>query len=198
MDPIATDPRVAAALVGAAAAVVMAMVGRIYATFAERQTERRRRREQRLDVQTALSAEIMAHVHQLGQVDLEAHAERMLARMAQEPGFLPFVPRERHDAVFQAMLERIHLLPSETVEPVTLYYAQVAATAMLAEDLRSDAFRGMTPERQATMFRHFMEMKNEALRMGEVARDALRAQIRSDLRGISSSGRGRSGPGSEA
>ncbi len=182
MDWAVDDPRVAAALVGGAAAVVVSLLGNIYAVWAARSSERRRRRERRVDVQTALMAEIRAYLHQLGGPEaLRAHGEAVMAEMEDEE-FHPFVPSERHDRVFETILGDIHILPTRTVEAVTFYYVQVTGIARLAEDLRSPEARALPHERRRRMYRHFIEMKQEALHLGGEARAALEAGIAQEAR----------------
>lgn len=163
------DERVVSALIGAAVVVL----GWLISHRRDRVAERRQRREKVIDIQRALLAEIAAHVHQLEQNRLEEHKAEMLARMESDPDFLVMVPGETHATVFRALLPDIHLLPGPVVEPVTLYYSQIITVANLAEDIRSERYAAIGPERRARMYGHFIDMKIEARRMGRVARDVL-------------------------
>lgn len=143
----------------------------------ERREARRLRWAQIADIQRALLAEVEAHVYQLRLNDLQAHRREMLERMEREPDFVVMVPSETHATIFRALLPQIHLLPGPVVEPVSLYYSQIITVAHLADDIRSDRYAGISPDRRAAIYGHFIEMKVEALRMGEVARDALKMSI---------------------
>ncbi len=150
---------------------------------AQRQAEAERRRDRIIDIQKALRAEIKVHVHQLRRTGLEAHRDAMVARILapaprrsvwrprgeRQSGFMPFVTRDAHDTVYRALLADIHLLPTETVEPVVFYYQLSGAIAAMAEDLRSDAVRKLEADRRATMYRHYIDMKIVALQLGEDA-----------------------------
>lgn len=173
MLDILDDPRAIAAAITALATLLAASLGWIIAhrrdiaaearrEEAARREARRLRRERRQDVTTAIASEIYAHLVQLQKLDLDAHAEGVAARMLAEPGFLPFVPRESHDDVFRALVTEIHLLEAQVVPLVTVYYSQLSAIAMLAEDMRSGGFRAMPPNRRAALFRDFIAMKIEA------------------------------------
>lgn len=162
------------------ATVISAMVtalGWYVAASRERARERRRRRERELDVQLALRAEIRAHAHQLNATDFDAHLADRLARMEAEEGFAPFVPRETNDLVFRAMVAEIHILPSRVVDPVVLYYHQIAAIGSVAEDLREERFAGLDRARKAAAFSHFIAMKKLARFQAGEAIAALNASI---------------------
>jgi hypothetical protein len=172
------EPRVAGAALGAAAVLLGVLLGALVNWRLGRSNARRLRRERRVDVQTALLAEIEAYLHQLGDADrLEAHRDAVLHEIEGSERFHPFVPGERHDRVFEAILSEIHILPTPSVSAVTFYYVQVTSIARLAEDLRSPGARRLPRDRLARMYRHFIEMKIEALRLGEEARTALKAGI---------------------
>jgi hypothetical protein len=155
----------------------------------EGRAEARRRLERSVDVQKALRAEVANYVAQLEEVDLADHLERVLAAMRDDPGFVPFVPRESFDTVFRALITDIHLLPGGAVEPVVRYYAHLIGLAAFADDLRSPEFRSLTPERRSAMFSHFIGMKVTAL---DYARGADAALARG-IGGLNSSAAARSG-----
>ncbi|MEM8791889.1 MAG: hypothetical protein AAGE80_09725 [Pseudomonadota bacterium] len=167
------DERVLAALIGA----VVVALGWLISDRRDRLAERRRRRDKEADLMRALGAEIAAHVHQLEMNRLEEHQAEMLARMTREPDFIVMVPGDTHATIFRALLPEIHLLPGDVVEPVSLYYSQIITVAHLAEDIRSDRYAQISPERRAALYGHFIDMKMEALRMGQLAASKLERAI---------------------
>jgi hypothetical protein len=86
----------------------------------EARREAAKRRERIRDVQTAIRAEIRANpFHGL---DLEAHGALIIAKMSSDPTFVPFVPRQVPTFVIDALIGEIHILPTEVIDPVILYY----------------------------------------------------------------------------
>ncbi len=129
------------------------------------------RYERTRDVHRALYAEIGAHLANLqaGQ-GLQAHLDMMLARMEAEPDFVPFVPRDEPDQIFDAIVGEIHVLPRVTIDPIVAYYSQVKATAAFIDDMRGDAFARLSSARRAAMYQDYILMKQQADRFGEYAK----------------------------
>jgi hypothetical protein len=139
------NDRVIAALIGA----IVVAVGWLFNSRRERQQSRARRRERVVDIQKAIRAEIKALVEAPQNRDLSGSLERGMARFdaeTPEEPYVPFIPHEKHDTVFQALVGDVHLLPTETVEPVILYYNQTVAIGMMAHDLRSEKFAALDVE----------------------------------------------------
>lgn len=163
----------------------------------EHRHERRRqtdiRREKIVDVQTVIRAEIRSHrrLLQFLAVDLSTLSS------GPEDDFLPVVPSEVRPFVLDAILRDIHILPTDVIDPVIVYYRQVEALIRLVEDLRSERFREMTGDRRVAMYRDYIGMGVYA---AELAADAI-AAINRDLGvadRVSSSGADRSDPRSGA
>ncbi|MFS4438495.1 hypothetical protein ACMA5I_09785 [Paracoccaceae bacterium GXU_MW_L88] len=178
------DERVIASIASALIGAIVVAVGWLVTAHRERAAYRRdaekeRRASLRLriermeDVQRALKAEIMTHIAQLARNDLSAFAAKMIGRMESDENFIPFVPREKHDAIFEALLPDIHILGTEIVLPVTFYYAHTISLSMMVEDLRSDGFKQLSSERRIAMFRHYMSMLQVAEESGMNALEAL-------------------------
>lgn len=184
------ESRAFATLLGAALTAFVAVALWVGNKWWERANARRARREKVLDLMRALHAEINAYVFQLSEDDLDRHREEIIGRIRRdgEDGerFVPLVPRESHDTIFRAILGELHLLPADAVAPVVLYYNQVIAIANLAEDLRSERFETISPERMSALYGHFIEMKKTARRMGEVARTRLESAIDAPVGAVNS------------
>ena len=154
-----------------------------------------RRRDDRLraervrDVQRALFAEIRAYLAVLERDDVAVYGARIAARIVDEPGYFPVIPSERNDAIFNAIVGEIHVLPRDTVDPVVLYYSQLNAIVAMIADLRSIDLAKIGPERAASMYRDYIAMKVEAVEMGQTALLAIRSNI--DGRGTGANARGR-------
>jgi len=133
------------------------------------------RRERIVDVQTALRAEIRSHRHRLQQF---SQADEMPEAPADAPGirpdrpYRPFVPSEVKPFVFEAILKEVHVLPTDVIDPVVVYYRQVHALIQLVEDLRSDRVSQLEPERQRAIYRDYIAM---AIYAGELAGNAMDA-----------------------
>lgn len=153
-----------------------------------------RRRDDRLraervrDVQRALFAEIRAYLAVLERDDVAVYGARIAARIVDEPGYFPVIPSERNDAIFNAIVGEIHVLPRDTVDPVVLYYSQLNAIVAMIADLRSIDLAKIGPERAASMYRDYIAMKVEAVEMGQTALLAIRSNI--DGRGTGANARG--------
>ena len=162
-----------------------------------------RRRDDRLraervrDVQRALFAEIRAYLAVLQRDDVAAYGARIAERIISEPGYFPVIPSEKNDAIFNAIVGEIHVLPRDTVDPVVLYYSQLNAIVAMIADLRTLDLARIGPERAASMYRDYIAMKVEAMEMGRSALDAIRRNIDgrgTAARSVSNPASGRSGP----
>ncbi|MEO0370698.1 MAG: hypothetical protein AAF231_04500, partial [Pseudomonadota bacterium] len=153
----------------------------------EIQLERRRRRKRRVDIQTALKAEIDHYVTTLSndKMNLDEFWKDIVLRMEHDAGYVPFIPAEKNDMVFQSVLRDISILPGPVVEPVTYYYNQVVAISALIEDLRSPDFRNtdpargpvMTQDQRIAIFTDYIGLKNEALLAGQKVSRALQDSL---------------------
>jgi hypothetical protein len=117
-----------------------------------------KRLERIRDVQTAILAEIRANQYRLHGLDLEAHAARIAAKMSADPAFAPFVPREVPAFVIDALIGEIHILPTEIIDPVILYYRQILAISQLADDLRSERFDKLEASRKVELYNDYIEL----------------------------------------
>ena len=160
------DPRVQQALVGGA----FLALGWVVSAWAARRHAARERAERVRDLQRALLAEIgtaLANLGSEGRIAEETGA--ILKRMRDDPGFVPFIPRERPHAVWSEAVGKVALLPQVTIAPIVAFYAQAAALAALAEDMRAPAFARLDPDRRLTVYEDYAAMKRQALQFGRAA-----------------------------
>lgn len=54
---------------------------------------------------------------------------RIVGKMEDDADFVPFIPTERHDPVFDAVIADVRVLPRQTIDPSVLHYAQVKSVA---------------------------------------------------------------------
>lgn len=138
--------------------------------WSNRRRAQRLRDEQLRDAHRALFAEIATYLTTLWDSDaLDDLAAETIDRMRRDPGFVPFVPRERADRLYESVIPQIHVLPRVTIDPVVRYYSIVEAIAALAEDMRSDRFASLETERRIAIYRDYIEMRKQALHIGRIA-----------------------------
>ncbi len=156
----AIDPRVWQAVL----AGLFVAVGWIVNGAQNRADARRLRRERREDVQRALVAEIKHYLEVLETEDVDAAWAAMQPRIA--AGYVPFLPSEANDMVFQSVLENIHILPKTVIDPVVKYYSQLRAIEMQINDSRLSAFVEGTDQdsraRREAVYEEYLGMKVRA------------------------------------
>jgi hypothetical protein len=156
-------------------ATIIASLVQVIGWWIEHRRERGRqfaqRRERIVDVQTALRAEIRSHQHRLLQFSQIDEVEPIAGVTPGKP-FRPFVPSEVKPFVFEAIVKEVHVLPTDVIDPVVVYYRQVHALIQLVEDLRSERVSELEPERQRAMYRDYIAM---AIYAGELAGNAVDA-----------------------
>lgn len=193
MTPL--DPYVSPQAQQAIIAGLFVAIGWWVVAFQNRKRAADLRAERVRDVQRALFAEIRAYLAVLRRDDVAAYGAGIVERILTEPAFFPFIPTERNDAIFRAIVGEIHVLPRDTVDPVVLYYSQLNAISAMIEDLRGLDVASIGPKRAAGMYRDYISMKVEAIEMGDNALEAIRANIdgRADPDTVSNPASGRSG-----
>ncbi|MEL6452701.1 MAG: hypothetical protein AAFQ19_15710 [Pseudomonadota bacterium] len=157
---VGIDPRIWPALIAAGVVVV----GWIVTGMQKRAHAAKLRAERRADVQRALVAEIKHYLEVLEGEDLNAVWERMQPRIAD--GYVPFLPTEANDMVFQSVLDNIHILPKAVIDPVVKYYSQLKAIEAQIGDSRLSTFvdgdRVEDRQRREIAFFQYLQMKQRA------------------------------------
>ena len=160
------DPRVWQAVVAGA----FLAAGWIFNGWQNRRAASRLRAEKLRDYHRAIYAEIGANLANLWDTaELEGYRDQLVERMREDPSFVPFIPIERHDTVFDALIADIHILPRQTIDPIVIYYAQLKSVAALAADMRADAYARMEPARRILMYQDYIAMKVQLLAFGRYA-----------------------------
>lgn len=169
MIDLINDSRTISALIGA----IVVLIGWFFASYRERRQRKFSRQERIRDVQRAIYAEIRAHIAALKRDELDEYRNNMIEKMRGKDGkgrdFIPLIPSERNDMIFKAIVNEIHILPRSSIDPVALYYSQLSAISALIDDLRSPEFKDMDRGRRIQMYSDYIDMKKEALDLGEEA-----------------------------
>jgi len=166
------DPRVWQALI---AGLVLA-AGWLTQTIFREIDAVQRRAESLRDYHKAIYAEIANNLNTLWNAGaIDDYARGLIAKMQADPAFVPFIPKEQNDHVYDAIIERIDVLPRQTIDAIVAYYSQVKSIAALAEDMRGDAFRQMSQDRRIAMYSDYVEMKKTAFVFGTYANAMIRA-----------------------
>lgn len=179
LDPWIGVP-VQAAFVGGA----FVAAGWIVSGWQTRRAAATLRAERTRDVHRALYAEIGTNLANLwDEAQLDAYAAPIVARMrAEGEGFIPFIPVEQNDHLYEKIAAEIHILPRQTIDPVVAYYSQVRAIAALATDMRAAAFAGLAADRRIDMYLDYIAMKKQALAFGRHANTMITAYARGGAR----------------
>ncbi|KAF0675426.1 hypothetical protein [Profundibacterium mesophilum] len=144
--------------------------GWVYDGWRKRREAQRLREEKLRDAHRALFAEIATFLANLAdETALDTYVDAMVARMEADPDFVPFIPKERHDRLFDSIQGEIHVLPRVTIDPVVRYYSQLSAIAALAEDMRGRGFARLSQDRRIVIYRDYFDMRKQAFEYGRIA-----------------------------
>lgn len=143
-----------------------------FATFLIQEYRRAEARFERLrDVHRALYAEIGAYIGNIvrGEDELGSVRTEILRRIGEDADFVPFVPRESPDRVYLAIIAEIHILPRSTIDFVVAFYGQIASITALVEDMATERYASLAPERRRAMYEDYVALRRGALAFGSAA-----------------------------
>lgn len=164
-------------IIAAGIAGMVNVLGWFVASWRDRRSDDRRREEKRSDLSTALLAEITHYRDALDFFDLDDVWESVVSEMENDENYVPFVPSERNDTIFRAILGDIHILPEPVIQPVTRYYNQVFAIDAIITDLRSDTLRQEAQRKRIAAYTDYISLKKEALAAAELAITTLQTHL---------------------
>ena len=164
-------------IIAAAIAAMVNVLGWFVGSWRDRRADDRRRQEKQNDMATALLAEITHYRDALAFFDLDDVWDRVNAKMAEDASYIPFIPSERNDTIFKAVLSEIHILPEPVIQPITRYYNQVFAIDAIIEDLRSDAIKSAPQKLRQAVYTDYISLKKQAYEDGNSAISALAAHL---------------------
>ncbi len=163
---VALDPRIWQAVVaGAFVASGWLVNGR-----QNRLAAQRLRDEKLRDMHRAIYAEIDTNLANLGDEEtLDASTAEMAERMQDDDSFVPLIPKERHDRLFDTVKSEIHVLPRVTIDPIVRYYSLQDTISALIEDMRSESYAKLPVNRRMAIYSDYIAMKKQALIFGKTA-----------------------------
>ena len=133
----------------------------------------RGRAERLRDYHKAIYAEIGNTLQSL--MDGGAAGQDVLTRMEADSSFEPFIPKEQHSHIYDAIVAEIDILPRQTIDVVVAYYSLIKSISALSEDMRGDAFKALEPERRRVVYADYTQMREQAFRFGQYALGAIKA-----------------------
>jgi hypothetical protein len=101
--------------------------------------------------------------------EAESYTNHIIARMHEDAGFVPFIPREKHDFLYEKISANIDVLPRQTIDAIVAYYSLTASISALADDMRSDRFQSLGADRRIEMYRDYAKMRVLAFHFGNHA-----------------------------
>lgn len=161
---------------------VVTAIGWVVNDWLKRRATANQLMDKKIDYMRALSAEIKSYANSRGQSldDLDRAIERARGSFGASDGadYVPFVPSEKHDAVFEAIVHDIHVLPSRTIYPVVVYYSQIRSIRDLATDMRTPDYAGLSAEQRESILIKHLEMIRYSYILSRKAVHALSDQIK--------------------
>ncbi|MFT6675275.1 MAG: hypothetical protein ACJAVM_001464 [Sulfitobacter sp.] len=157
------------------AGLVIAVGWLTAAIFAEL-AKSRGRAERLRDYHKAIYAEIGNTLESLwvaGETD--AYVTSLFERMAQDRTYVPFIPREHHDHVYDAVISEIDVLPRQTIDAIVAYYSLIKSVAALADDMRGATFKTLDVDRRIAMYSDYVGMRKQAFLFGKHALRLIKA-----------------------
>lgn len=124
------------------------------------------------DYHKALYAEIG---NTLNSFYANGHAEEefqtVVQNMEKDDNFVPIIPKENHDFVYNALIEHIEVLPRVTIDAIVAYYSLIKSLAAQAEDMRGKRFQGidLDQNRRIAMYKDYFETRKNAFKFGQHA-----------------------------
>lgn len=157
------------------AGLVIAVGWLTTAIFAEL-AKARSRAERLRDYHKAIYAEIGNTLESLWDVDeTEAYVAGIINRMEEDKTYIPFIPREQHDHVYDAVIAEIDVLPRQTIDAIVAYYSLIKSVSALAEDMRGETFKTLATDRRVAMYSDYVGMRKQAFVFGKHALRLIKA-----------------------
>jgi hypothetical protein len=156
----------------------------------------RAKAERLRDYHKALYAEIgnaLATLWDEGQS--EGHGARTIEAMRGDAEYVPFVPREHNDHIFNAILADIDVLPRQTIDAIVSYYSLIKGINALADDMRGQGFRILPQARRILVYSDYLEMRRQAFATGQYALKLILAYADGGADGAERAKRAFSSPG---
>lgn len=172
-----TDPSALGTIIGAAISALIVMVLWGLNQIAERNKADRLRNERKEDVMQALIAEVRAFTNSrfVTEKDVQNKIEK-LDEIFVDDEFVPFVPIEKNDIVYETVLSEIQILPRPVIGPVVNFYNQTKTMNLLQEDLQKRSFAELSADRKKALLNDYLNIQLLAYRLARKAIDELERQ----------------------
>jgi len=148
-----------------------------YATHrSERMLEVARRQERIQDIQTALLADIRSTAHRFQFADPDrrlAEVLMLIESAPDDPSYAPFVPREPGSLLWPSIAQEVHILPTEVIDTVVLFFSQLETIRYFVDDLRSEQYARLEPARKLAMLQDYVRMIKYLVLLADQAERAL-------------------------
>lgn len=99
----------------------------------------------------------------------EVYARFNVERMQQDESYIPFIPKEENDHIYDVIIQEIDILPVQTIDAIVAYYSQIKAIAALAQDMRGESFKALSQTRRIAMYEDYAAMRKQAFASGQYA-----------------------------
>ncbi len=71
--------------------------------------------------------------------------------------------------VFESIVKEISILPVGAIDPVVLFYRQIAVLSDLVDDLRGESYAKLDADRRIRIFEDYLALEQETVRAGKNA-----------------------------
>jgi len=167
---------IGSAVIAVVISSLVTIAGWFVAHGSERRLEVARRLEKIQDFQTALLADIRSTNYRFAGVDYDGHFDEvsgLIERAPHDEPYTPFVPREPGSLLWPSVAGEVHILPNEVIDAVVVYFSQLETIRLFVEDLRTDRFVGLEPDRKVEMYRDYIRMTKYLILLAEEAERTL-------------------------
>jgi hypothetical protein len=83
------------------------------------------------------------------------------------------VPAEPGSLLWNSIAQEVHILPTDTIDAVVVYFSQLETIQVFAEDLRSERYMTLEQPRKGAMYRDYIRLIKHLLVLSMQAQDAL-------------------------
>jgi hypothetical protein len=83
--------------------------------------------------------------------------------------------------LWPSIVQEVHILPNEVIDPVILFFSQLETIRNFVEDMRSDRFVMLEPARKAAMYRDYVRMVKFLVLLAGKAEGALARSLGVEL-----------------
>lgn len=168
-----TEAWIQSAVIAVVISSLVTVMGWYISLRHERTREAERREERIWDYQTALLADIRSTANRFAHTNLDHYLDEVLALIERVPGYTPFLPAEPGSLLWGSIAQEVHILPTETIDAIVVFFSQLETIRSFVEDLRSDRYATLEQPRKAAMYRDYVRLIRHLLTLSTQAQEAL-------------------------